>query len=142
MADPNRNALVADRSLKDQLKGKSRQRRDALARLSAPSGAPRPARNDVTPLLELVRIPIGDLRTMPRRVRKGDAAHVRDVAGAISALGFCVPILIGKDNLVLDGEARLEAARHIGLATVPAIRIDHLIDCRTTSVAACGQSAR
>ncbi len=63
---------------------------------------------------------------MPRRVRKLDAAHVLDVAGAISALGFCVPILIGKDNLILDGEVRLEAARHIGLATVPAIRIDHL----------------
>jgi hypothetical protein len=33
------------------------------------------------------------------------------VANAIAALGFCAPILIGRDSLVLDGAARLEAAR-------------------------------
>jgi ParB-like nuclease domain len=48
--------------------------------------------------------------------------------GSISELGFCAPILVGKDNLVLDGEIRIEAAKALGLPTVPCIRIDHLTD--------------
>jgi len=36
-------------------------------------------------------------------------ADVREVVSSISALGFCVPF--GKDNLVLDGAIRTEAAR-------------------------------
>ena len=62
------------------------------------------------------------------RLRKRDPAHVRDVAGSISELGFGVPVLIGKNNMVLDGESRLEAAKLLGLAAVPCIRIDHLTD--------------
>jgi ParB-like chromosome segregation protein Spo0J len=42
-----------------------------------------------------------------REVRKLDPAHVREVANSISALGFCAPILVGKDNLVLDGATRV-----------------------------------
>jgi ParB-like nuclease domain len=48
--------------------------------------------------------------------------------GSISALGFCAPILVGRDNLVLDGEVRVEAAKALCLTTVPCIRIDHLTD--------------
>jgi len=40
---------------------------------------------------------------------------VREVAGSISALGFSAPILIGDDNVVLDGEIRVEAAKLLGL---------------------------
>ena len=50
------------------------------------------------------------------------------VANAIAALGFCAPILIGRDSLVLDGAARMEAARSLGLEGVPCVRIEHLSD--------------
>jgi hypothetical protein len=53
---------------------------------------------------------------------------VRQIADAIGALGFCAPILVGKDNLVLDGVARLEAARSLGLERAPCVRIEHLND--------------
>ena len=45
-----------------------------------------------------------------REIRKLDPAHVREVANAISTLGFCAPVLIGKDNLssmALFGSRRL-----------------------------------
>ena len=112
--------------LTEQLKSKSRDRREDLTHMARPGGTARAARNDVLPILELVRIGIDDLKTAQRKVRKKDPTHVREVAATISELGFCDPVLIGKDNLVLDGEIRVEAARLIGLASVPAIRIDHL----------------
>lgn len=48
------------------------------------------------------------------------------VADSIGAFGFCAPILIGKDNLVLDVAAHLEAARSLGLERVPSVRVEHL----------------
>ena len=35
-----------------------------------------------------------------REIRKLDPAHVREVAKAISTLGFCAPVLVGKGNSV------------------------------------------
>jgi hypothetical protein len=63
-----------------------------------------------------------------REVRKLQPAHVQQVANAIGALGFCAPILIGRDSVVLDGAARVEAARSLGLERVPCVRIEHLSD--------------
>jgi DNA modification methylase len=87
---------------------------------------PRALRNDALPHLELIYLAPDALRSLARQVRLRDAVHVREVAAAISALGFCDPILIGKDNVVLDGEVRLEAAKLLGLDRVPCIRVDHL----------------
>ena len=52
--------------------------------------------------------------------------HVQEIANSIGAFGFNIPLLIGKDNVVVDGESRLEAARQLGLTSVPCIRVDHL----------------
>jgi DNA modification methylase len=122
--DPN--PLAIERSFKETLKAKSRRRREDLARLAAPAAAARPLRNDVLPQLEIVDLLLESLRSPSRKVRGGDPAHVREIAATISALGFCVPILIGKNNVVIDGEARLEAAKLLGLDRVPCVRIDHL----------------
>jgi DNA modification methylase len=61
-----------------------------------------------------------------RKLRKSDPAHVREIANSINTLGFNVPLLIGKDNIVVDGDSRLEAAKLLGLSSVPCIRVDHL----------------
>jgi hypothetical protein len=114
-----------ERSITHQLKAKSRRRREGMERLraSAPAHAPR---NDPLPNLDLVYVPLEDLRMPSRVIRKLDAAHVREVASAISTLGFCAPVLIGKDNAVIDGAIRVHAARHLGLGRVPCVRIEHL----------------
>jgi ParB-like chromosome segregation protein Spo0J len=51
---------------------------------------------------------------------------LREVASATSTLGFCAPVLIGKDNAVIDGAIRVHAARQLGLGRVPCVRIEHL----------------
>jgi ParB-like chromosome segregation protein Spo0J len=106
----------------EQLKAKSRRRREGLARMSAPY----PLRNDVLPSLEIVYLPLDQLPPAKRKVRKIAPHHAGEVAASISALGFCAPILIGKDNMRIDGEVRVEAARLLGLDCIPCIRINHL----------------
>jgi DNA modification methylase len=126
MSRDDSNPLAIERSFKETLKTKSRCRREGLTRLAESAAAPRPLRNDVLPQLEITYVPLGELRSPARKVRAGDPAHVREVAATISALGFCNPILIGKNNVVIDGEVRLEAAKLLGLGRVPCVRIDHL----------------
>ena len=72
------------------------------------------------------KIRIADLRPSPRKVRKLDPAHVREVAASIDALGFCVPLLVGRDNEIIHGEVSCEAAKQLGLDRVPCVRIGHL----------------
>jgi DNA modification methylase len=114
-----------ERSITHQLKAKSRRRREGLERLraSAPAHA---QRNDPLPDLDLVYVPLEELRLPSRAIRKLDAAHAHEVASAINTLGFCAPVLIGKDNAVIDGAIRVHAARQLGLGRVPCVRIEHL----------------
>jgi ParB-like nuclease domain len=114
MVRPSHDPFVEEQSLHHQLQRISRRRRKDLSEL--------------LPQLELVSIRPDDLNLPTRKTRKCTPAHVREVMGAISELGFCAPILVGKDNLVLDGEVRVEAAKALGLPAVPCIRIDHLTD--------------
>ncbi len=116
-----------ERSLTNQLKAKSRRRREGLERLRSPSPARAP-RNDPLPNLDLVYIPLEDLRIPSRQIRKLDPAHVREVANAVSTLGFCAPVLVGTGNAVIDGVVRVEAARQLGLGRAPCVRIEHLTD--------------
>jgi len=119
------NSILARALLTDQLREKSRHRRDRQERLAkAPTARPR--RNDILPRLELSDIPIADLRPSARKVRKLDPAHVREVASSIGALGFCVPLLVGRDNEIINGEVSYEAAKQLGLDRLPCVRIGHL----------------
>ena len=107
----DRKILLSDSSLKDALRAKSRHRREQLTALAASSASAHPIRNDVLPKLELVELAPGDLVLPTRKLRKNEAAHIGEVATAISSLGFCDPVLIDQHNGVLDGMIRIEAAR-------------------------------
>jgi hypothetical protein len=137
MVRRSHDPLVDEQSLQHQLQRKGRRRRKVLSQLAKASAALRARRNDPLPQLELASIGLDDLNLPARKTRKSTPAHVREVMGSISELGFCDPVLVGKDNLVLNGEIRIEAAKLLGLATVPCIRIDHLtgVEQRTLRLA-------
>jgi DNA modification methylase len=114
-------------SLREGLKARGRVRRMATKRrAAAEKGSWGPRRNDILPLLKIEPCPVDELKLHARKLRKSDPAHVREIANAIRSLGFNVPLLVGKSNVVVDGAARLEAAKSLGLASVPCIRVDHL----------------
>src|SRR6476620_97473 len=113
-------------SLREGLKAKGRSRREAAARHAEAENGTRPSRNDILPLLQIEAYPVDALKAHVRKLRKSDPAHIREIANSVSTLGFNVPLLVGKDNVVVDGDSRLEAAKLLGLSSVPCIRVDHL----------------
>lgn len=120
------NMVNRDEPLKGRLTAKARDRRRSTERLAATSAAARAARNDLLPRLVSLRCAPGSLILPARNVRQSDAAHVREVAASISALGFCDPVLIDGDRAVIDGAVRVEAAKLLGLPEIPCIVVTHL----------------
>ena len=98
-------------SLREGLKVKGRSRRKAAARGAEAEKGTRPRRNDILPSLRIEPYPVDALKSHVRKLRKSDPAHVREIANSVSTLGFNVPLLVGKDNVVVDGDSRLEAAQ-------------------------------
>ena len=52
--------------------------------------------------------------------------QIAQVAASIGEFGWTNPILLGADNDVIAGHARLLAARMLGMTEVPVIRLSHL----------------
>src|SRR5476651_1579631 len=108
MSIDSHDPLALPGALRGQLKAKGRRRRENLSRLAQAATPSRPTRNDLLPPLELVIIPLDELKVSGRAVRKLDPAHIREVADSIGDSSFCDPLLIGKGNAVIDGLVRLE----------------------------------
>lgn len=126
MAIDYRKMPLSGKSLRHALRAKSRHRREELSQLATGLATSHPIRNDLVPKLELVERVPGELGVPARNVRKIETAHVREIAAAISSLGFCDPVLIDEQNAVLDGILRVEAAKLLGLPHIPCIRANHL----------------
>src|ERR1035441_5176198 len=67
-------------------------------------------------------------RLIPRitNPRTHTPEQVAQVAASMREFGWTNPILVGADNDVLAGHARLFAARQLGLTEVPVIQLGHL----------------
>src|SRR5262245_40993100 len=66
------------------------------------------------------------LKPYPRNARIHSKKQIRQIADSIRQFGFTNPILIDSDSMILAGHGRVEAARLLGLDTVPCVRIDHM----------------
>ena len=83
-------------------------------------------RNDLLPDLTIQQVQIANLRSAKHPVRKQSNRQVAKVERSIRGSGFVVPVILGKDDEILDGHSRVEAARRLGMSSVPCVRIDHL----------------
>ena len=71
-------------------------------------------------------LPVHKLRFWPRNARTHSRKQIRQIAESIRRFGFTNPVLIDGENRLLAGHGRVEAARELGMDTVPCLRIDHM----------------
>lgn len=77
---------------------------------------------------QVEKVLIEKLIPYARNARTHDEAQVSQIAASIKEFGFNNPILISDDYSIIAGHGRLAAARKLGLAEVPVIRLSHLSD--------------
>jgi DNA modification methylase len=69
---------------------------------------------------------VARLRPYARNARTHSKKQIRQIADSIQKFGFTNPVLIGDDDEIIAGHGRVEAAKLIGLQSVPAVRLSHL----------------
>lgn len=70
--------------------------------------------------------PIATLSAYARNARTHSRKQIRQIADSIERFGFTNPVLIGDDHSIVAGHGRVEAAKLLGLTTIPVIRLSHL----------------
>jgi DNA modification methylase len=74
--------------------------------------------------------PLDRLLPYAGNARTHSEQQVAELAGSIAEFGFNVPCLVDDDGLLIAGHGRLLAARRLGLAEVPVLRLKHLSEAQ------------
>lgn len=70
--------------------------------------------------------PIAELTPYKGNARKHPQGQIRKLAKSLRNFGWTNPLLIDRENMVLCGHGRLEAAKLLGEKSVPVIVLEHL----------------
>lgn len=76
------------------------------------------------PAIEVM--PIAALRPYAGNARTHSRRQVRQIADSIQRFGFTNPVLISDDNEIVAGHGRALAAKELGIAAVPTVKLSHL----------------
>lgn len=71
-------------------------------------------------------MPVEGLRPYKGNARTHSKKQIRQIADSIQNFGFTNPILVSDDGQIIAGHGRVEAAKLLGLPSVPTIRLSHL----------------
>jgi ParB-like chromosome segregation protein Spo0J len=83
-------------------------------------------------------LPVDQLRPWPRNARTHSRKQIKQIAESIRRFGFTNPVLIDGENRILAGHGRVDAARQLGMTTVPCLRVGRsLVAGRKASLCAC-----
>lgn len=79
---------------------------------------------DLTDELTLELRDIKDVLPYEKNAKKHPKKQVEQVAASIKEFGFNQPLVVDKNNVLIVGHGRLEAAKLLGLKEVPTITVD------------------
>ena len=71
---------------------------------------------------------VSDLKLRTSNPRTHSKKQIRQIADSIKRFGFNNPILIDENDTIVAGQGRVEAARLLGIETVPTIRLEDLTE--------------
>lgn len=75
--------------------------------------------------MKIIDIPLEQLKPYENNPRHNENA-IDAVANSIKEFGFKVPIVVDKDGVIVAGHTRYEAAKRLGMTTLPCIVADDL----------------
>ena len=76
--------------------------------------------------LKIVNQRLEALKPYPRNARTHSKKQIRQIAVSIETFGWTNPVLVDASGGIIAGHGRVEAAKRLGLAQVPTIRIEDL----------------
>ena len=79
---------------------------------------------------QIQKLPIDALIPYANNARVHSDKQILQIASSIKEFGFTNPVLIDKDNGIIAGHGRVEAARKLGHKEVPVIRLEHLSEAQ------------
>lgn len=71
-------------------------------------------------------VPVSSLKPYSNNPRKHTPKQIRQIADIILKVGFTNPVIIDKDDVIVAGHGRVEAAKLLDMVSVPAIRLEDL----------------
>ena len=83
---------------------------------------------DKQPNISVEYLPVSKLKPYKNNARKHEKFDIDAIAESIKTFGFCDPIGLWGDDVIVEGHGRVLAAKQLGMETVPCIRLDHLSD--------------
>lgn len=78
--------------------------------------------------MKVIEMSVKDLKPYAKNTKKHDKTQITNVAESIKQYGFVQPIVVDKDNNIVIGHCRYEAAKKLKLENVPCVCVDELTD--------------
>jgi DNA modification methylase len=86
------------------------------------------------PEIAVVPVPLASLFPYAANARTHSEAQVAQIAASIAEFGFVNPVLVDAAGVLVAGHGRVLAAKRLGLASVPAIRLAHLTEAQARAL--------
>ena len=80
--------------------------------------------------MHIETLAVDSLNPYARNSRTHSDAQIAQIAASVREYGFTNPVLIDADGGIIAGHGRVMAARALGMADVPCIRLAHLTDAQ------------
>jgi hypothetical protein len=77
---------------------------------------------------QLVERDISSLRPYAGNARRHSRKQLKQIAASIGRFGFTNPVLVSDQGEIIAGHGRVEAAKLLGMKTVPTLALSHLTD--------------
>ena len=97
-----------------------------IVRDNQQEGAGEMSQNDTIGAVKVETLPIGEVLAYSRNPRVHSDRQIRMLMKSMEEYGWTVPILVDRDNNVVAGHGRLEAAARLNIMKIPIIRLDSL----------------
>ena len=78
------------------------------------------------PPISCEMVPLGSIKENPKNARLHPLKQVAALMNSVADVGFIIPVVVDENNELLAGHARVLAAKNLGLAAIPAIRVKDL----------------